>query len=429
MIFNNAKKWPLSLEKLIGIFLFVFAPLSIADEWDTAGHLKYYLSHSKYDSDNIFTLVGESSPVDQNLNFRFTADRKWLNNWDTVLHYEVAKFHSDSINVFRSLGPASALTGFGAPNDDRRLFNLTSVISDEDNNVLYHRLDRASIGYTTNNLVFRFGRQAVSWGNGMVFQPMDIFNPFSPTAVDKEYKTGDDMFYLQNLLESGDDIQTVLIPRRNVSTSNLAANQSSLAIKYHTTRGDTDLDFLLSRHYGNNILGIGFATDWLGTILRGDLINEWSSGDTRLSAVISINYSWMWVQHNVSGFAEYYHNGNGIDNSNYSATNLAKKPDLMDKLLRGETFTVGKDYISAGLTIELTPRWLFNLLLINNINDSSWLTQSTASFDWKEDLALMLGLNLPIGNRGTEYGGIETDIANVYSGGGNSFFLQLTYYY
>ncbi len=237
------------------------------------------------------------------------------------------------------------------------------------------------------------------------------------------------MFYLQNLLDSGDDIQTVLIPRRNISTSNLEANQSSLAIKYHTTRGDTDLDFLLSRHFGNNLLGVGFATDWLGTILRGDIVNEWRSNETILSAVVSINYSWIWAQHNVTGFAEYYHNGNGIDNGDYSTINLANNSDLMSKFSRGEIFTLGKDYITTGLTIELTPRWLMNLLVINNINDSSWFTQTTSSFDWKEDLALLLGINLPIGNKGSEYGGIENDITNVYSGGGNSFFLQLTYYY
>jgi len=37
----------------------------------------------------------------------------------------------------------------------------------------------------------------LSWGNGLVFSPMDIVNPFDPTAVDTEYKAGDDMLYGQ----------------------------------------------------------------------------------------------------------------------------------------------------------------------------------------------------------------------------------------
>jgi hypothetical protein len=31
------------------------------------------------------------------------------------------------------------------------------------------------------------------WGNGLVFQVLDLFNPFPPNAVDREYKPGSDM--------------------------------------------------------------------------------------------------------------------------------------------------------------------------------------------------------------------------------------------
>ncbi len=409
--------------------LIILSASPLTNAWETTGHLKYDLSQSNYDDNNIFNQLGESTPVDQRLNFRFTADQKWQGKWASEIHYEVAVFHSDSINIARSFEVQSALTAEALPNDDTRLFNLTSIVNDKDKGVLYHRLDRASIGYTNNNLVIRFGRQAVSWGNGMVFQPMDIFNPFSPTAVDKEYKTGDDMLYLQYLLASGDDIQTVLIPRRKRSTSDIAASESSLAIKYHSSRGDTDLDIIISRHFGNNLLGVGFATDWSGTILRGDFINEWGDDSSNLSAVISINYSWLWSQHNVTGFAEYYYNDHGVDNADYNPTNLSDNKDLVARFSRGEIFTLGQHYIAAGLTVELTPRWLYNLLIINNINDNSWLSQSTASFDWKQDLALLIGMNLPIADDGTEFGGIETAVANVYQGGGRSLFLQLTYYY
>jgi len=303
------------------------------------------------------------------------------------------------------------------------------MVNNDATNVLFHRLDRASIGYTSDNLVIRFGRQAVSWGNGLVFQPMDIFNPFSPNAIDKEYKTGDDMLYLQSLLESGDDLQMVLIPRRNQSTNDIKKNESSLAVKYHSTLGDTDMDVLLSRHFGNNLVGIGFATDWKGAIIRGDLVNVWNSLDTRLSTVVSINYSWVFSDLNFSGFIEYYHNGDGISNENYNPINLANKPELLRQISRGEKFTLARDYLSAGLTVELTPRWLFTPLLINNNNDGSRLTQWIINFDWKENLTLLMGANLPFGKKGTEYGGLPGSLPDVYSGGGRSIFLQLAIYF
>lgn len=299
----------------------------------------------------------------------------------------------------------------------------------EGKNILFQRLDRISIGYTETNYVFRFGRQAVSWGNGMVFQPMDIFNPFSPTAIDKEYKTGDDMAYLQNLLNTGGDIQTVFIPRRDVATGLLETNESSLAVKYHTTHGAVDMDFLVSRHFGDNLAGVGFSADWKGAVLRGDLVNAWNPSGSAISGVTSINYGWVWGGHNVTGFFEYYRNGYGIDDGDYSPAALISRPALVSRVYRGEVFTLGQDYISGGLTIELSPLWIFNPLLINNLNDGSWLTQWIATYSWKQNLNLLLGANIPFGAKGTEYGGIPSTTPGEYIGGGRSAYLQLAYYF
>jgi len=75
--------------------------------------------------------------------------------------------------------------------------------------------------------------QFISWGNGMVFTPVDIFNPFDPAAVDKEYKTGDDMLYGQYLFSNGNDLQGVAVVRRDLRTGGVEGDQSSLAFKCH----------------------------------------------------------------------------------------------------------------------------------------------------------------------------------------------------
>lgn len=417
--------------RLVSLFLLliVFVPVALAEEWRLGGHLKYFLSHSRYDDDNIFSQAGTASPTDQTLNLRLTGEKRWTSNWDFDIHYELGAYHSDSIEAARNFGPLPTLAGFGIPNDDARLFDLTHVFVDEGKNVAFQRLDRLSVAYTQTNYVIRLGRQAVSWGNGMVFQPMDIFNPFSPTAIDKEYKTGDDMVYMQNLFDSGDDLQTVLIPRRDITTGDLETDASSLALKYHTIQGDIDIDLLASRHFGDNLLGLGFSANWEGAVLRGDLLNAWNPDGSALSGIVGIDYAWVWYDTNFSGFLEYYRNGYGIDDGNYSPQALANNPALVSRIARGEIFTLGQDYLTGGLSVELTPRWLFNPLLINNLNDGSWLTQWIATFDWKQDLKLLLGTNLPFGDKGTEYGGIPASTPGVYIGGGQSVFLQLAYYF
>jgi len=431
MTYNNDRSANYFRCWLVLLFLLFIVNISIAqaEDWNIGGHLKYFISHSQYDDDNIFSQAGTSSPTDQSINLRLTAKKRWESKWDANIHYEFGAYNSDSIKASRNFGSLPTLSGLGAPSDDARLFDLTDEITDKGKKNVFHRLDRASIGYSETNHVVRFGRQAVSWGNGMVFQPMDIFNPFSPTVIDKEYKTGDDMFYMQNLFASGDDLQTVLIPRRKISTGKLETDESSLALKYHTIKGDIDLDILVARHFDDDLLGFGFSANWQGAVIRGDLLNAWDSDGSTLSGIIGINYGWVWSAHNFTGFLEYYRNGYGIDDGNYNTTAQANNPSLLSRVSRGEIFTLAKEYLTAGLSVELTPRWIFNPLLINNLNDGSWLTQWTATFDWKQNLILQLGSTLPLGDKGTEYGGIPSSTAGVYIGGGRSIYTQLSYYF
>ena len=61
----------------------------------------------------------------------------------------------------------------------------------------------------------KFGRQAITWGNGLFYAPMDLVNPFDPATIDTEYKAGDDMLYLQYLQDNGNDLQAAVVVRRD----------------------------------------------------------------------------------------------------------------------------------------------------------------------------------------------------------------------
>ena len=69
------------------------------------------------------------------------------------------------------------------------------------------RIDRAFFEYRADRLAIAVGRQAVSYGNGLVFSPPDLSNPFSPTETDRDCKAGDDLALVQWLFEDGSDLQ------------------------------------------------------------------------------------------------------------------------------------------------------------------------------------------------------------------------------
>ena len=394
--------------------------------WLEGGHLKYRFTWVDYPQNSVFRELLGSGSISNSLEARlkFSGHR---GNWDFNVDYQGVLIHSDLLQL------ESGVPGYPTPlnrviNDDRRWWDLTWSVGD-DKTALIHRLDRLNVGYTTERTAWRFGRQAISWGNGLIFTPMDVFNPFDPAAVDKEYKTGDDMLYGQYLFDSGNDLQGVAIVRRNPQTGNVDADQSSLAFKYHGFLGENEIDLLAAQHYDDQIFGIGGITNVGGAVWRGDLTWTRTDSDKVFSAVTSLSYSWTWAGHNVSGILEYYYNGFGQKSGRYSVQDLLQNPDLLQRLERGELFTLARHYVAASASVEMNPLLILIPNLFVNLQDPSALAQLVVQYDWKQNLQVLAALNVPVGPKGSEYGGIEAPVEGLYFSTGPSVFAQLAWYF
>jgi hypothetical protein len=402
-------------------------PIAAETELSFGGHVKYQFIYIDYPQDSIFNDVLGSSAVDNSLETRLKFGARH-EGWDFNADYQFIAIHADTLPLSESL-PDSSLPINQVISDDRRWWDLTYTFGDEDKSAFIHRLDRLSVGYTTDHTVWKFGRQAISWGNGMIFTPMDVFNPFDPAAVDREYKTGDDMLYGQYLFDSGNDFQAVAVVRRNPRTGDVESDQSSLALKYHGFLGMNEFDLLAAEHFGDQILGVGGIADVGGAMWRGDI--TWTKTDLEsvFSAVTSLSYSWNWGGKNITGLLEYYYNGFGQKDGAYSASDLLHNPDLIKRLERGELFTLARHYIAASATVELTPLFVLIPNFFVNLEDPSALAQVVVQYDWKQNLLVLGALNIPIGPNGTEYGGIEAPIEGYYFSTGPSLFAQLAWYF
>jgi len=416
------------LPGVAGLGLALTAMPAVADtDWSFGGHLKYQFIYIDYPKNSIFNDAFGSGAMDNNLETRlkFSARRE---RWDFKADYQFIAIHADTLRLADSL-PGSTLPVNQVISDERRWWDLTYTFGDDDKTAFVHRLDRLSAGYTTDHTVWRFGRQAISWGNGMVFTPVDVFNPFDPAAVDKEYKTGDDMLYGQYLFDGGNDLQGVAVVRRNPRTGNVESDQSSLAFKYHGFLGANEFDLLAAEHFGDQLLGIGGIVNIGDAVLRGDLTWTRTNLERVFSAVSSLSYSWTWGGKNISGLLEYYYNGFGQTDGAYSASDLLHNPDLLRRLERGELFTLARHYIAASATVEVTPLLLLIPNVFVNLEDPSALAQLVVQHDWKQNLLLLGALNIPIGPDGSEYGGIEAPVDGLYFSTGPSIFAQLAWYF
>lgn len=401
------------------------------NDWFKGGHTKYRFLLNTLPENSLLLDYVDTPMIDHNGDLRLLFD--WQKDKvSLVADYQLIAQHGDSLTLAKNL-PGSAIITDPIADDDNRLFDLTHVISEGNNSALTHRLDRLYAEYAGTDAVGRFGRQAISWGNGLIYTPMDFINPFDPSAIDKEYKTGDDMLYGQYLQQNGNDLQAVWVFRRDIN-GDVTNDVNTIAAKYHGFAGSREYDLLLAQHYDDYIIGIGGLTDIGGAIWRGDITltrvnNSLAKTENVASLVTSLSYSWISWSHNISGVIEYFYNGFGQNNGDYSPAALASNPGLVKRIIRGELFTLGRHYLVASAMVEMTPLWLLTPNVFVNTSDGSFLAQLATTVDLKQDWQLLAAISVPVGAAGTEYGGIESGIAGKQLSTELNVFAQLAWYF
>ena len=258
---------------------------------------------------------------------------------------------------------------------------------------------------------------------------MDLFDPFSPSATDTEYKPGTDMLYGQRLFSDGSDLQLIFVPRPARRGGPVTTEESSLAMNLHNTLLGHHTTWLLARDHGDWVAGVGVngalgGASWnvkvVPTVLR--------QGGTRVSALANISDATTLFGRNATVFAEYFHNGFGVAGGRYDLADLPR--DLLDRLSHGQLFNTRQDYFAAGLTLQVTPLLNLSPTLIANLDDASAFALLAATWSFGDNLTLAGGFQVPIGPARTEFGGlpIAPAGARVLASPGQ-IYLQLRRYF
>jgi hypothetical protein len=415
------------LKHLQALSLFCLATTAMADT-NFGGHVKYFYSYSDFPDDSVF--AASANPYRESLgNLRLKAESH-SGKWDARLHYELNGLYSSELSncIFR--GGLAGRSCAGLASDQSQLFDLSSVISESDNSVLFQRIDRLVLAYSAEKLVTRVGRQAISWGNGMVYNPLDLFNPFPPDAIDTEYKRGEDMLYMQGLFSNGSDLQGLYIPRRNPENGEIESKQSALAGKYHWLSSDYELDLLAARNYGDTIIGAAYTGEWRENVVNASATVTHTDDENYWSVSANYNYSTIVKGKNLTGFVELFYNGFGLSGKRHSIEDVIAQQALFSRLLRGELFTIGKYYLATSALMEMAPLLNLNPILFINLGDGSAMLQFIGTYSLSQNFDLLAGFNLPMGANGTEFGGIEagTD-QEQYLSPANTLFARLAWYF
>jgi hypothetical protein len=398
--------------------------------WELGGHAKGQSSLQLFAADEIGALlVGETVYLNTG-DFRLNA--AWRRgSWDVTGQGQLFVLQGNLLEARNDprLGElGSSLFPLPDPSDQRQVLDLSWTLTEGESHLVFGRADRLSVGFTQGPVALRLGRQALSWGNGLVFQVLDLFNPFPPNAVDKEYKPGSDMLTAQWLFANGDDLQGIVVPRRADRSQPLAAAESSAALKWRHLHGSLQLELLGARHYQDTIGGLSLSGNLAAGAWRLDLAESFThDGGSVTSLVVNYDRSWTWAKKNFYGFVEYFRNGFGETSFDQGLEGL--DPRLVERLERGDLFSLGRDELAAGLRFEWTSLTSLDPTLLVSLNHPSAYLLLHLHHDWGENLALDAGVQLGFGARATEYGGVYSSDLGTYVAPGRTLWARVSRYF
>jgi len=259
---------------------------------------------------------------------------------------------------------------------------------------LYHNLDRLSmtVKMTFGDLIV--GRQPVAWGSGRVTNPTDIIAPFTFHELDKEERFGVDALRLRVPLGPLGELDTGYVFGRD-----FAFRQSALFVRGKVNVLRTDVSLLLLGFREDLLVGMDLARSlggsgvWLEAayVLPGALGRRESGASNYARLTAGIDRS---LGDRTYAFFEYHFNSAGASQPESYGT-LFPRPAYT----RGAVYLMGRHYLAAGMTYQVTPLLPASGLILWNASDNSWALSPQGEYNIAENIYLGGGLYLGIGRR------------------------------
>lgn len=248
-----------------------------------------------------------------------------------------------------------------------------------------HRLYRGTVTLSAGDTDVRVGRQRIAWGTGRFWSPLDLLNPFSPTAIERTERIGVDAVLVEHKLSALSRVSAVYAPSRGHGAS-------STALFWHSNARGVDYSLVAGRFRREDVFGADVATQIGGAGVRAELTNSHrETGGSYRRAVIALDYAFA---NTLTLSGEIYYNGAGAaDRASYDFASL----------FSGRIQNVGRRYFGGYAAYEITPLVKSTNYVVLNLEDGSRFVSPTMSVSLQANLELTLGAQLFGGSSGSEY--------------------------
>jgi len=313
--------------------------------------------------------------------------------------YEHRALASSANGLGAGLFPSSADPPF-------RLASVDAVIVDAAPGYTHrHELDRAFVALHLPFLELTVGRQALGLGRGLLFSAIDVFSPFAPNEVDREWRRGVDAIHAElrvpDLSVLSGDLYAIFGRVDDAGLRNVSVLGRLRAIV-----GDVDAEVIAGSRDGEAMAGGSMSANVGDAEVHGELALFGTDGSgvdggflgTRgvvAKGLIGGSYT-IDVWRGIRVALEYHHSGFGIENVGEDASILFD-PAFQRRFLRGDSQILGRHALALVLSSELSDEVSAGVSWLQSPTDGSGMVSTTFTWVASDNLTLVLNAIVPWG--------------------------------
>jgi hypothetical protein len=338
---------------------------------------------------------------------RMTSQAEFFNGFGLESHAVLNFFSPPLAGAFRladSQGPA--------------FLPLQRVLSEGERAALLLSLDRLNLHMESRGVRVVAGRQAITWGVNYFWPAMDLFAPFAPQRVDRDYKPGVDAVRTVFPIGAYSEVEIVGSSLgRSFSRNRAVAGLARIHL------GRADLGLMGGTFHRDAVLGSFITADIRGTGIRGEV--TWTDSGDPLDEIRERNRFWRasvgvdrLLTPTLTMSSEFAWNG-------YGAADPAGYPALLasDRFQRGEITSVARAYAGGSVSWQLHPLVSLNQAVLLNLADGSALLVPTLRWLAGNNVELLLGGQVGLGEElspqglpRSEYGSVPATVFAAFKG-------------
>ena len=302
-----------------------------------------------------------------------------------------------------------------------RVRQLSWASAEADGLKWLHEIDRASAQFNVRQAKLTVGRQGVGWGRGVMFGAVDLFSPFTPLEVDREWRRGVDAVRADIKLADRSSVDLV-------GAFGHDWNRSAVAARLRGYAKRADFELMVGRRGRDLFGGLSASAAIAGAEVHGELAafrvprEDWlDAGRTVAKVVVGASYR-LPVGSGILAYAEYHYSGFGAAHPREISARLSNSA-YVERYVRGDTQILSKHALAVIGSYELSPEISYSGQWLHNPRDDSGVLVPGLTLTWSDALSMASSVYLPYGAKPA--GGI---LRSEYGGASIAGLVQLRLY-